>query len=125
MDLLFVLGNWHALAKLRLHTETTLRHLDSATTNLGIAIRKFHNTTCPAYDTRELPRDETVYRASVRLQPNAKRRRKPNRTGRRVEFTLNTYKLHRLGDYADAIRTIGTTDNSTTQPVCEYFEKQS
>ena len=116
LDLLFSLGNWHALAKLRLHTETSLRHLDSALVTLGIALRKFENMTCPVFDTRELPHDETVYRALTRGQPK-KRQKAYASKGKKAVFTLNTYKLHRLGDYADAIRRIGTMDNSTTQIV--------
>ena len=117
LDLLFSLGNWHALAKLRLHTETSLRHLDAATVTLGIALRKFENTTCPAFDTRELPRDETVYRAPISAQPRKKNQKARASKGAKAVFTLNTYKLHRLGDYADAIHRIGTMDNPTTQIV--------
>jgi hypothetical protein len=35
LDLLFELAMWHALGKLRLHTETTLHFLDNSTTRLG------------------------------------------------------------------------------------------
>ena len=32
-------------------------------------------------------------------------------------FNMNTYKLHSLGDYTDAIRNYGTTDSYSTQIV--------
>jgi hypothetical protein len=32
-------------------------------------------------------------------------------------FNLNTYKLHSLGDYVNAIRKYGTTDSYSTEPV--------
>jgi len=46
MDLLFELATWHGLAKLRLHTESTVQALENSTTRLGIALRKFQSKTC-------------------------------------------------------------------------------
>ncbi|KAF8189074.1 hypothetical protein BJ912DRAFT_851013, partial [Pholiota molesta] len=40
-DLIFELATWHGLAKLRLHTESTLSALETSTTRLGIALRSF------------------------------------------------------------------------------------
>lgn len=60
MDLLFSLAEWHALAKLRLHTESTIALLDDVTTALGAAFRGFQRQTCEAYDTRELPKEEAA-----------------------------------------------------------------
>jgi hypothetical protein len=34
------------------------------------------------------------------------------------KFSLNTYKLHALGDYANMIRLFGTPDGYSTQSVC-------
>ena len=39
MDLLFELAMWHALAKLRLHTKSTVHALETLTTRLGAALR--------------------------------------------------------------------------------------
>ena len=52
LDLLFTLGEWHAYAKLRLHTETTLRFLEEATVNLGRKARQFRKIVCSAYATK-------------------------------------------------------------------------
>jgi len=60
MDLLFTLCTWHAFAKLRLHTETTLDHFEATTTSLGQLLRRFLNVTCNAFDTRETPSEEAA-----------------------------------------------------------------
>lgn len=57
MDLLFALAHWHALGKLRQHTDLSLVLLESATIQLGKLLRDFQATTCAAYDTRELKRE--------------------------------------------------------------------
>ncbi|KII83441.1 hypothetical protein PLICRDRAFT_79810, partial [Plicaturopsis crispa FD-325 SS-3] len=59
-DLLFSLATWHAYAKLRLHTDTTLDHFDDATTSLGTILRKFVRETCEAFNTKELPQEEAA-----------------------------------------------------------------
>ncbi|KAI0076041.1 hypothetical protein K474DRAFT_1685008 [Panus rudis PR-1116 ss-1] len=61
-DLLFVLADWHASAKLRMHTDATLAYLNQATTTLGTKLRAFAKNTCPDYDTRELPGEVTARR---------------------------------------------------------------
>lgn len=53
--LLFRLAEWHALAKLRLHSDDSLRSLDRSLRRLADQIRKFQRTTCSAYHTEELP----------------------------------------------------------------------
>src|SRR5882724_2390401 len=61
-DLLFGLAEWHAEAKLRMHTDSSLELLTSATSFLGSQIRRFAKTTCSAFQTKELP-NETAARA--------------------------------------------------------------
>ena len=58
MDLLFTLAHWHALAKLRQHTDLSLGALELITIQLGASLRKFQAQTCSAFDTRELKREE-------------------------------------------------------------------
>ena len=41
MTLLFRLAEWHALAKLRMHTEHTLNQLNQATAAIGRELRSF------------------------------------------------------------------------------------
>ena len=46
-DLLFELANWHALAKLHLHTDVTLKIFRASTDHMYEGIQKFAMTTCP------------------------------------------------------------------------------
>ncbi|KAJ3512913.1 hypothetical protein NMY22_g15195 [Coprinellus aureogranulatus] len=65
--LLFTLGHWHGLAKLRMHTEFTLEILDQWTPILGEDARSFVESTCAEYETRELKREyESRKRAQAR-----------------------------------------------------------
>ena len=131
MDLLFELATWHGLAKLRLHTESTVQALESSTTRLGIALRKFQSTTCAEFVTRNLPSEEAARgrrkAAKAKLQPTTqkskskgkelisktKKKKKVSSTIR--TFSLSNYKTHALPDYAKTIREFGTTDGYSTQ----------
>ncbi|KAJ3557352.1 hypothetical protein NP233_g11763 [Leucocoprinus birnbaumii] len=96
LDLLFSLCHWHALAKLRLHTSSTLASLKIATRNFGQKLRVFIKKTCSVYETRDLPGSGV------------------SQTTRRA-FNSSTYKLHAMGDYEEAIWRFGTTDGYSTQ----------
>ena len=76
MTLLYRLAEWHALAKLRMHTDNTLCLLDSITAILGRELRRFHQIVCSAYSTKDLPKE------------NAARQRKKQRDQARA--TINT-----------------------------------
>ncbi|KAG6815464.1 hypothetical protein H0H93_009743, partial [Arthromyces matolae] len=119
LDLLFTLAEWHALAKLRLHTDTTLQRLDLLTSELGRILRRFSKQVCPYFDTRELPREEAARgRRKAKMsksQPSTAQPKEPA-TAKRKMFNMNTYKLHALGDYVSTIRWFGTTDSYSTQP---------
>ena len=54
MTLFFRLAEWHALAKLQMHTERTLDHLDQATVAIGQEMWSFRDWT-QALGTTELP----------------------------------------------------------------------
>jgi hypothetical protein len=126
LDLLFKLSTWHGLAKLRLHTDSTLDGQDTSTTRLGHGLRHFKSTTCCTYDTRELPSEEAVRGRRTAAVAAKKKASDPDsnkiskvakpRTAR--TFSLMTYKLHALSDYVHAIRMFGTSDGFTTQTVC-------
>jgi len=131
--LLFELSTWHGLAKLRLHTETTVADLEHSTTRLGIFLRQFEKEVCNAYLTSELPSEEAVRvrrRASAAKkrgdQPEAHLKTPTQQTGptRRVNqrvLSLSTYKLHALGHYPAAIRLYGTSDNFNSQTVSIFL----
>lgn len=125
LDLLFALAQWQAYAKLRLHTESTLRDFENATTLLGNLLRKFKKTVCERYITKELPsemrargrRTALLAAKAGKPVPNTKK----TNTTKIVKFNMNTYKIHALADYPAYIRLMGTTDNYSTQMVCILF----
>lgn len=130
------MAEWHALAKLRLHTDTTLSAMDNATSQLGDIMRKFKAVTCAAFKTRELPgeartRDRRKAKESASSSKSAaspkengvttesqQSKSKP-RTKKFKVFNLNTYKFHSLPDYTGFIRWLGTTDGYSTQTVSD------
>jgi hypothetical protein len=130
MDLLFELTMWHALAKLRLHTESTVRALETSTTRLGVALRKFQSTICAEFVTRDLPSEEAARgrrkAAKVKLKPpkpsKGKETEDPKGTKKKKStlrvFNFSCYKPHSLGDYARTIRLFGSSDGYSTQTVC-------
>jgi hypothetical protein len=116
LRLLFVCSHWHGLAKLRLHTDNTLKILDGTTRDIGVEFRKFSNKTCPAFNTRELKR-ETEARQRRKQQKGVANSSAPASGPRLKTFNMQTYKLHSLGNYADQIRAYGTSDSFSTEPV--------
>jgi hypothetical protein len=125
--LLFELSTWHSLAKLRLHTETTVTDLEHSTTRLGKCLREFKKEVCSAYATTELPSEEAARirrKASAAKKPGAQpaapvapATQKAPQSRHHRTFNLSTYKIHSLGHYARAIRLYGTSDNFNSQTV--------
>ncbi|KAJ3797838.1 hypothetical protein GGU11DRAFT_816262 [Lentinula aff. detonsa] len=122
LKLLYRLAEWHALAKLRLHSETTLEWLERTTKEVGIMMRAFRDKSASQFNTVELPREQD---ARARRQANALSQQplqsqtqvpSANQATRKTR-TLNlfTYKFHAMGDYVSFIRLFGTTDNYSTQ----------
>ncbi|KIY66228.1 hypothetical protein CYLTODRAFT_355360 [Cylindrobasidium torrendii FP15055 ss-10] len=108
LDLLYVAAHWHALAKLRLHTDVTLGELDAATTALGNCYRHFANVVCPAFNTVESDREY-----AARCKRQSKKKQAPG--GRRAStFGNATSKFHSTGDYVPCIQQCGTTDSYST-----------
>lgn len=128
-DLLFSLSVWHAYAKLRMHTDSTLHSFEKATTSLGQQLRKFASVTCAAFNTKETPREEAARHrrtaaANAKAAADAGSAPAPSRTGtgtKRKLFNLFTYKIHALGDYVKTIISFGTTDSYSTQIVNSTF----
>lgn len=100
------------MAKLRMHTETSLAILDDATSCLGASLRNFSASTCSAFDTQETASEQAARTrrqlAAHSLAPTIRRAR---------TFNLKTIKLHFLGDYVEGIKRFGTTDSVSTAPV--------
>lgn len=130
MTLLFRLAEWHALAKLRLHTDSTLTRMETATTILGQMLRQFRDRCCSEFVTVELPK-EAAARARRQGRNESKNTNKPSSStplqmettlgtpsnNKTKKLNLSTYKIHALGDYVQTIRLHGTTDSYSTQTV--------
>jgi hypothetical protein len=143
-ELLFIMAHWHAMAKLRMHNDVTLAVLDATTVTLGQKLRAFRDVTCSAFATKELRReynarirrdakraassthsnqatrgpDMTETQPQAMEQPTALADHPRQTLGRRSKaLNLNTFKGHSLGDYADIIRTYGSSDSFSTEPV--------
>jgi hypothetical protein len=115
--LLYRTAEWHAFAKLQLHTESTLNHLEKLTTELGKLMRNFRDVTKSNFSTFELPREM----AARKRRSKGKEKEgtsNPASTSRKPK-TLNlfTYKWHALADYVRSIRLFGGTDGFSTQVV--------
>jgi hypothetical protein len=125
MTLLYRTAEWHALAKLRLHTESTLQHLERLTTELGQLTRKFRDTTQSAFATFELPKETEARKRRQNSGKGKKKATAGNASGKNSKhLNLFTYKWHALGDYVCAIRLFGPTDGFSTQVVSNLFPMQ-
>ncbi|KAI0758553.1 hypothetical protein BD413DRAFT_488656, partial [Trametes elegans] len=121
-DLLFELVNWHALAKLQMHTSVTLDIWCAATRHMYTAMRSFARTTCMWYTTHELPRESEarVRRTTKPLKATKSKHKRaiPRGDSKVIKFNVwNTYKFHCLGDHPDYVERSGTNDNHSTQVV--------
>ena len=115
-DLLFALSVWHACAKLRCPTDSTLSTLRSQTREVGRQLRDFLRTTCSDFDTRELPK-ELAARGRRKARKAAAGETLPETTSKTVYLNLDTIKYHYMAKYVDAIKHFGTADSYTTQTV--------
>ena len=51
LDLLYIIAYWHSLAKLRMHTDSSLQELRQLTTIMGEHLRYFADETCQHFQT--------------------------------------------------------------------------
>ncbi|KAJ7211477.1 hypothetical protein B0H12DRAFT_1079580 [Mycena haematopus] len=116
LTLIYVFATWHAYAKLQMHSDSSISSFRGVTTELGSQARHFLKTTCNAYTTYELPQ-EFNRRARRQAKKDSQSKSKPavKLVKDRKAWNVCTYKWHSLGDYPDAIASIGTTDSYTTQ----------
>lgn len=116
------MAHWHGLAKLRLHTDYTLNHLEGVTSILGAQLRRFQTKTCAAFDTVELKREvDARKRRQARVSSGANISAPTTVPQKSKTFNLNTYKNHALGDYANTIRKYGTSDLYSTELVGQIY----
>lgn len=123
-DLVYTMGYWHSHAKLRMHTDSTLEEFEDISRQVGQLMRKFEQTICRKYVTKELPREINARgRRTAKLAAKGQMKSTNHQPGkaRIAKFTFNTYKAHSLPDYPGTIRRLGTTDNYSTQAVGILF----
>ena len=131
-SLLFTTAEWHTLAKMCLHTDSTLAWLDESMKAFRKQIRRFQSHTCSFFDTQELPQEEAACsrrqkkkKVSINLTNPSPRAPVPSTATpagtRKKNFNLILIKLHALGDYVKTIKTFGTTDSYSTQPVWMFL----
>ncbi|KAJ3554423.1 hypothetical protein NM688_g3120 [Phlebia brevispora] len=125
-DMLFFLLLFHALAKMRLHRESTVRIMESVVRHLGKAVRVFAKKS-KKYPTKELPnevaaRGRREIRAAKQKTQNSETfadrapQQAPSRLQAKLKFlNLSTFKWHNLPHYPWWIRRIGALDGYSTQ----------
>ncbi|KAG8767288.1 hypothetical protein FRC12_006324 [Ceratobasidium sp. 428] len=114
--LIFTFATWHALAKLRMHTEATVNALDSQTTLLGARLRQFKAFSAEAFPSVVETNKEFEARKRRETQAALKNNRLPGPFQKQArEFSLSTPKINMLGDHPKAIRQFGSSDSYSTQ----------
>lgn len=125
LQLIFTCAHWHALAKLRLHSDITIKILDNVTTTLGEQFRYFANIICPLYNTCELPREVAARQCRTQKGGGTTSVKPLVRNPVKKIYHLDMYKHHVLGDYVDAIINFGTTDSFTSAIVSDICAARS
>ncbi|KAG2751869.1 hypothetical protein P692DRAFT_201683986, partial [Suillus brevipes Sb2] len=114
-SLLFRFAQWHALAKLRIHSESTLAFLDQTFKDLSGKLRRFAHHTCATFNTVELPKEKAARQKKATQRPDNTSTPSESSGPKAKKFNLATYKFHAMGDYVKTIRFFGCTDSFTTQ----------
>ena len=68
LQLLYKAAEWHGLAKLRMHTDSTLDLLEVVTKEFGRLMRQFCDKTSEAFETVELPCETGAQKGGEDLQ---------------------------------------------------------
>ncbi|KAG2049202.1 hypothetical protein BDR06DRAFT_1012311 [Suillus hirtellus] len=114
-SLLYRFAQWHALVKLRIHSDSTVNFLEQTFKTLSWMLQKFRRDTCATFKTMELPKEKAARqrRLTQRSEPNAT---SMESSGARIKkFNLGTYKFHAMGDYVSTIWLFRMMDSFTTQ----------
>jgi len=108
-DMLFTFALWHVLAKLAMHTDSSLALLKGTTCDLANLLRQFRNDSAHKFRARETPLEaqRRVRRATnLGISSSGGRRSKV--------FNLSTFKFHAMGHYVPYISVFGSTYNYDT-----------
>jgi hypothetical protein len=108
-----------------MHTDSSLKVLEDATVAFGQGIRFFAEETCKHFKTVETDK-EFAARTWAELRKEGKKTegkptasKPPSASKHAAMFSLETVKLHDMGDYVLQIKTFGTTDSYMMQIVHE------
>ncbi|KAJ3963330.1 hypothetical protein EV361DRAFT_222673 [Lentinula raphanica] len=119
INLLYRTAEWHALAKLRLHTDRTLEYLEMRTQEFGKLMREFRDVS-KKFETKETERERSArYRRTAEQAKKSQASASTVGSGSARPKTLNlsTYKWHGMADDVPFIRHFGPTDSYSTQLV--------
>jgi hypothetical protein len=116
LEVLYLLLEYHACAKLRMHTDSSLKHWDEVTIALTNALCAFQQSTS-SLRTVETPRERAARARRAQDRVGQGRRTNTDRLSDVRLLNLSTYKFHALGDGPSMVRHFGTTDSYTTQVV--------
>lgn len=116
-SLLYQFAQWHALAKFRIHLESTVAFLEETFKKLSQKLRKFQVYTCAIFNTVELPKEKAARQRKAIERSDTNNTSAESSGARQKKFNLATYKFHVMGDYVRTIRLFRTTDSFTTQIV--------
>jgi len=115
---------WHSFAKLRMHTTSTIDHLEELTKDFGRLMRQFHDLTCSKFKTVELLHEVRAWKQQCKhSKTKASRLEKvpaasSASSSRKVKaLNIMTSKFHSLGDYVRTIWMFRCTDSFLTQLV--------
>lgn len=96
--------------------------MDDVTTSLGEVLRHFKDVICPAYNTKELPRETKARKRRKAHKADTARSQATPTTALLKSYNMETYKNHSVGDVVDTIRRLGTTESYCSKVVClSYF----
>jgi hypothetical protein len=120
-ELLYQLATYHALAKLRIHTEDTLSCWESVIRQMTQSLRDFQATSTQSFKTKETTRER-----NARLKRTQGRVNRVEDSGGTLEKTLNlnTIKFHMIVDGPSCVRKFGTLDSYSTQIVSSNSNTQ-
>jgi len=62
MKLLYRTAEWHSFAKLWMHTDFTLDHLEELMKEFGLLMRQFRDLSCSCFQTVELLREVEAHK---------------------------------------------------------------
>lgn len=116
LDLLYILSHFHSLAKLRMHTDSSLAELEDSIRALGSCLRHLAEVVCPRYATFETAKELGARQRQAAKKGTAAGPRKAK------AYSTRTYKLHAIGHYPWCIRRVGPTDGISTQRVGSHFQ---